>query len=63
MEISSIPYRSHAESAERTGVKMILISNNFRAGRIKDSRGQKVKKKLCTLCLSASLRENQMKGK
>ncbi len=36
---------------------IILTSNDFRAGGIKEIRDQKEKKNLCALCLSASLRE------
>ena len=42
---------------------MILTSINFGAGCIKNSRDQKVKKSLCALCLSASLRENLWDGR
>ena len=41
---------------------MILASSNFGAGCIKDSRGQELKKNLCVLCLSASLRERHRGG-
>ena len=39
---------------------MILTYSNFGAVCIKDSKGQKVEKNLCALCLSASLREKPM---
>ena len=39
---------------------MILTSSNFGVVCIKDSRGQKFKKNLCALYLSASLREKPM---
>ena len=41
---------------------MILTYSNFGAVCIKDSRDQKLKKTLCALCLSASLRENLWDG-
>jgi hypothetical protein len=39
---------------------MIFASSNFGAAGIKDSRDQKLKKNLCALYLSASLREKPM---
>ena len=39
---------------------MILTYNNVGAVCIKDYRDQKLKKNLCVLCLSASLREKPM---
>ena len=41
---------------------MILRSSNFGAVCMKDGRDRKLKKNLCVLCLSASLRENLWDG-
>ena len=41
---------------------MICASSNFGAGCIKDSRDQMLKKNLCALYLSASLREKLWDG-